>query len=69
MDLVIPEENWGQKVSDISEYKADLFVIGDDWAGQFDYLASEGVEVVYLSRTPEISTTRIKKDLDCAKSP
>ena len=42
---------------------SDVFVIGDDWEGQFDYLRDQGVEVVYLPRTPEISTSRIKKDL------
>ena len=63
VDLVIPEENWEQKVSDIKEFRVDTFVIGDDWKGEFDYL-SEYCEVVYLPRTPEISTTKIKKDLN-----
>ena len=62
VDLVIPEESWEQKVSDMKEYHIDTFVIGDDWEGKFDYL-KDHVEVVYLSRTPEISTTQIKKDL------
>ena len=62
VDLVIPEESWDQKVSDIKEFKIDTFVIGDDWKGKFDYL-KEYCEVVYLPRTPEISTTQIKKDL------
>lgn len=63
VDLVIPEENWEQKVSDAHEYHIDTFVIGDDWAGKFDFLKDEGVEVLYLSRTPEISTTQIKDEL------
>ena len=63
VDLVIPEESWEQKVTDMKEYHIDTFVIGDDWKGKFDYLKDQGVEVVYLSRTPEISTTSIKKDL------
>lgn len=63
VDLVIPEESWEQKVSDVREYHIDTFVIGDDWAGKFDFLKGEGCEVVYLPRTPEISTTQIKKDL------
>lgn len=63
VDLVIPEENWNQKKSDMHEYHIDTFVMGNDWEGKFDYLADEGVNVVYLSRTPEISTTKIKKDL------
>jgi glycerol-3-phosphate cytidylyltransferase len=63
VDLVIPEETWEQKRSDIHEYHIDTFVIGDDWTGKFDFLREEGAEVVYLPRTPEISTTQIKKDL------
>ena len=42
-------------------------MIGDDWKGKFDYLEKEGVNVIYLSRTPEISTTQIKKDLKLKK--
>ena len=64
VDLVIPEVSWEQKKSDMHEYHIDTFVIGDDWEGKFDYLQDEGVEVVYLSRTPEISTTQIKNDLN-----
>ena len=59
--LVIPEERWEQKRSDIHEYHIDTFVIGDDRKGKFDFLRDEGAEVVYLSRTPEISSTQIKK--------
>lgn len=64
VDLVIPEENWEQKRKDIYEYHINKFVMGDDWAGKFDFLKEEGVEVIYLPRTPEISTTQIKKDLN-----
>ncbi|TGY42441.1 glycerol-3-phosphate cytidylyltransferase [Clostridium sartagoforme] len=64
VDLVIPETNWDQKRTDVHEYHIDTFVMGDDWRGQFDFLKEEGVEVVYLERTPEISTTQIKKDLN-----
>ena len=63
VDLVIPEENWEQKTDDVRDLRIDVFVIGDDWAGKFDFLEDAGVEVVYLPRTPEISTTQIKKDL------
>ncbi|MGN0492238.1 MAG: glycerol-3-phosphate cytidylyltransferase [Acutalibacteraceae bacterium] len=63
VDLVIPEENWEQKAFDIHEYHIDILVLGDDWKGKFDYLKKEGVEVVYLPRTPEISTSQIKQDL------
>lgn len=63
VDLVIPESSWDQKRRDIHEYHVDTFVIGDDWKGKFDFLEEEGAEVIYLSRTPEISTTQIKKDI------
>lgn len=63
VDLVIPENNWEQKVDDIHLYQVDTFVMGDDWKGKFDFLQKEGVEVIYLERTPEISTTEIKNKL------
>lgn len=63
VDLVIPESNWEQKKSDVREYHIDAFVMGDDWTGKFDFLKESGVEVVYLPRTPEISTTKIKEEL------
>lgn len=62
VDLVIPEDNWDQKVEDVKLYHIDKFVMGDDWKGKFDFL-KEHCEVVYLPRTPEISTTKIKKDM------
>lgn len=62
VDLVIPESSWNQKLSDVEEFKVDTFVIGDDWKGKFDFL-KEKCEVIYLERTPEISTTQIKNDL------
>lgn len=63
VDLVIPENNWEQKRSDIHDYHIDTFVIGDDWKGKFDFLTEEGAEVVYLTRTPEVSTSQIKQEL------
>ena len=63
VDLVIPEEDWNQKKNDMHEYHIDTFVMGDDWKGKFDFLKEEGVDVVYLPRTPEISSSKIKKDL------
>ncbi len=63
VDLVIPEESWDQKRADMHDFNIDVFCIGDDWKGKFDYLKEEGVEVVYLPRTPEISSTRIREDL------
>ena len=62
VDLVVPEENWEQKSTDIDKYHIDTFVMGDDWTGKFDFLKDK-CEVVYLERTPEISTTRIKSEL------
>ena len=62
VDLVIPEESWEQKTNDVREFRVDIFVMGDDWKGKFDYL-KKYCDVVYLSRTPEISTTMIKDDL------
>ncbi|MEG2597084.1 MAG: glycerol-3-phosphate cytidylyltransferase [Oscillospiraceae bacterium] len=62
VDLVIPEVCWEQKKEDIKEFKVDIFVMGDDWKGKFDFLR-EYCEVDYLPRTPEISTTKIKNDL------
>ena len=62
VDLVIPEECWEQKRSDIEMYHVDTFVMGDDWSGKFDDL-KDICDVIYLSRTPEVSTTKIKKEL------
>ena len=63
VDLVIPEANWDQKRDDIIKYAVDIFTIGDDWQGEFDYL-KEYCEVIYLPRTQGISTTKIKDDLE-----
>lgn len=62
VDLVIPEGNWDQKRNDVVKYEVDEFVMGDDWEGKFDEL-SDVCDVVYLSRTEGISTSKIKKDL------
>lgn len=63
VDLVIPEEGWNQKLTDVDLYQIDTFVIGDDWKGKFDFL-KEKCDVIYLPRTPEISTSQIKADLN-----
>jgi len=63
VDLIIPENSWEQKVDDIIKYKIDIFVIGEDWMGKFDYL-SEYCKVVYLPRTPIISSTVLKNLID-----
>lgn len=62
VDLIIPEVNWEQKVTDVVEHDIDIFVMGDDWEGKFDFLADH-CEVHYLARTPEISSTSIKETL------
>ncbi|PAK37703.1 glycerol-3-phosphate cytidylyltransferase [Peribacillus simplex] len=62
VDEVIPEDNWEQKKEDIVREGVDIFVMGDDWKGEFDEL-SEVCEVVYLPRTIGISTSQIKDDL------
>jgi glycerol-3-phosphate cytidylyltransferase len=62
VDLVIEEKNWEQKQSDIKKYNVDIFAMGNDWEGKFDFLKSE-CEVVYLERTKDISTTQLKKSL------
>lgn len=64
VDLVIPEESWEQKLTDIPLYHVYTFVMGDDWAGKFDYIEEQtSASVLYLPRTPEISTSQIKTDL------
>lgn len=65
VDLVIPEENWEQKLDDVKKYFVDVVVMGSDWAGsdKFDYL-KDYCEVIYLDRTEGISTTKIKQDLN-----
>ena len=59
---VIKQDNWEQKISDIQKYHCDLFVMGDDWEGKFDFLKPY-CEVIYLPRTQGISTTAIKKSM------
>ncbi|KRL43309.1 glycerol-3-phosphate cytidyltransferase [Lacticaseibacillus manihotivorans DSM 13343 = JCM 12514] len=62
VDKVIPENDWEQKISDVKKYNIDIFVMGDDWKGQFDFL-KDYCQVIYLPRTEGISTTQIKRDL------
>ncbi len=62
VDKVIPETCWEQKRDDVIQNKIDIFVMGDDWEGKFDFL-SDICEVVYLPRTPDISTTQVKSHL------
>lgn len=62
VDEVILEESWDQKIKDVQEHDVDVFVMGHDWEGKFDFL-KEYCEVVYLPRTEGISSTKIKEDL------
>ena len=64
VDLVIPENNWEQKIQDVQDYKIDVVVMGSDWleSDKFDYL-KDYCQVIYLDRTEGVSTTQIKKDL------
>lgn len=63
VDKVIPENTWDQKIKDVINNNIDIFVMGDDWEGKFDFL-KEYCEVIYLPRTIGISTTKIKDDLN-----
>lgn len=62
VDEVLPEYTWEQKIDDVKNNNVDIFVMGDDWTGKFDFL-KEYCEVVYLPRTEGISTTKIKEEL------
>lgn len=59
VDDVFEESCWEQKRTDIIRTEADIFAMGDDWAGKFDDL-SDIVDVVYLTRTEDISSTEVK---------
>jgi glycerol-3-phosphate cytidylyltransferase len=61
VDKVIPERIWEQKVNDVKQNSIDIFVMGDDWKGHFDFL-EEYCSVIYLPRTVGVSTTKIKSD-------
>jgi len=63
-DEVIVEEYEGQKIDDILRYEVDIFAIGSDWRGKFDYL-NEFCKVVYLERTQGISSTELRSE-ECA---
>ena len=60
-DLVIVEEYVGQKIDDILKYNVDVFTVGDDWKGKFDYL-SNYCEVVYLERTKNVSSSMLRDE-------
>lgn len=66
VDEVILEESWEQKVQDVQKYHVDVFVMGNDWEGKFDFLKTY-CDVVYLPRTEGISTTQLKEELGSKK--
>ena len=67
VDKVIPENSWEQKIEDIKKYNIDIFIMGDDWKGKFDFLR-DYCEVLYLPRTEGISTTELKNTLKTLSS-
>ena len=58
VDEVIPEERWEQKTEDIKKYLIDIFIMGDDWKWKFDSL---DCEVIYVPRTEDVCTTKLKE--------
>lgn len=60
-DEIIIEEYEGQKIDDIKKYDVDIFTVGSDWKGKFDYL-KEYCEVVYLDRTEGVSSSEIRSE-------
>ena len=62
VDLAIAEHVWEQKESDILQFGADAFVMGDDWAGRFDHLKTL-CQVIYLPRTEGVSSTELKESI------
>ncbi len=66
VDKVIPERSWDQKIKDVQKYQIDIFVMGDDWKGKFDFLKPY-CKVVYLPRTKRISSTSIKETVRSTK--
>lgn len=62
VDLIISEKTWDQKERDIKNHEIDIFTIGDDWKGEFDFL-KKFCEVIYLPRTPDISSTILREDI------
>lgn len=68
VDLVIPENDWEQKIDDVKNYHVDVTVMGGDWEGNPKFEAlRDYCEVVYLPRTKGISTSKIKEELGLQK--
>jgi len=62
VDSVIHEQNWDQKIGDIVDNNVSIFAMGSDWEGKFDFI-EEYCQVIYLSRTKDVSTSKLKKSL------
>ncbi len=60
-DMIIVEDHDGQKIEDIQKYGVDIFTLGSDWEGAFDYLKAY-CDVVYLDRTPNVSSTMLRSN-------
>ena len=67
VDLIIPENNWEQKIEDVKKNHVDIFTMGDDWKGKFDFM-NDVCQVHYLERTPSISSTMIRSKINEIKS-
>jgi glycerol-3-phosphate cytidylyltransferase len=67
VDKIIEEVSWEQKITDIKYFKVDVFVMGDDWKGKFDFL-KDLCQIIYLPRTPLVSTTLLKNALNDQQS-
>ena len=63
VDEIIIEDNWEQKIKDIVDNNISVFTMGDDWSGKFDYL-KQYCEVIYLERTPDVSSTETRDFLE-----
>lgn len=63
VDFVFPECSWEQKAGDILRHQADVLVMGDDWKGRFDHLGTARCTVLYLERTPLISSSLLREGL------
>ena len=68
VDLVVPEQTWGQKSQDIDEYGIDVFVIGDDWIDTFNEQLEGRCEIVYLPRPPENDSWRMQECRDAEEA-
>ncbi len=62
VDMIIPEDNWEQKINDIKKYNVSIFVMGSDWKGRFDFL-DQYCKINYPKRTEGISSTMLREKM------